>query len=127
MRPDAVYVAGPMRGLPERNLPAFHEAEARLRAAGYIVVNPARIEDQYAGIDWAGCLRRDLAILALRCNQVAVLPGWENSAGATLEVHVARALGMKIIDAITLAAVTEDHGDNRLLAARDDRVRQAEG
>lgn len=102
VNPDAVYVAGPMRGMPERNYHAFYEAEARLIDRGFTVVNPARIEDKYAGNDWAGCMRRDLAIIALRCQMMAVLPGWQNSAGATLEVHVAQALGMPIFDAVSL-------------------------
>lgn len=102
VQPDAVYVAGPMRGIPDRNYPAFFAAEARLQDLGYVVVNPARIEDKYSGNDWTGCMRRDLAIISLRCRSVAVLPGWENSPGASLEVHVAKALGMEILDAVTL-------------------------
>ncbi|VVM39658.1 hypothetical protein PS619_00217 [Pseudomonas fluorescens] len=32
------------------------------------------------------------------CGQVAVLPGWEISKGARLEVHIAREPGMKVVN-----------------------------
>ena len=93
-----IYIAGPMRGLPGMNHAAFHEAEERLVAMGHEVINPARIEDEFSGVDWAGCLRRDIALIVTRCHTIAVLPGWETSKGATLEVHVARALGMRVVE-----------------------------
>src|SRR5688572_14120264 len=102
---SCVYIAGPMRGIPGMNHPAFHAAEERLTGLGYEVINPARIEDEFAGVDWSGCLRRDLVLIVTRCHTVAVLPGWENSRGARLEVHVARALGMSIIDAESLQPI----------------------
>lgn len=101
MKHTCIYIAGPMRGLPGMNHDAFHEAEARLMDLGHEVINPARIEDEFSGVDWAGCLRRDLELIVTRCHTLAVLPGWENSKGALLEVHVARALGMQIVDAHT--------------------------
>ena len=41
---DAVYLSGPMTGLPDFNRPAFHAAAAALRAQGYVVINPAEVD-----------------------------------------------------------------------------------
>lgn len=35
-----IYIAGPMRGYPEHNVPAFNRAADRFRALGWDVVNP---------------------------------------------------------------------------------------
>lgn len=105
MKPNCVYIAGPMRGMPERNYPAFHEAEARLVELGHEVINPARIEDEWTGVDWAGCLRRDIALIVTRCSMVAALPGWQRSKGASLEVHVARELGMRVFCAVSMEEI----------------------
>lgn len=87
-----LYLAGPMTGLPELNFPLFHAEAARLRAAGHQVVNPAEINtDPSAG--WSECMRKDIVQL-VQCEGVALLPGWRNSRGASLEVHIAEELGM---------------------------------
>lgn len=94
-RQKRVYLSGPMTGRPDLNFPAFHREAARLRAMGYHVVNPAEItKDQSAG--WHECMRRDLAAL-LDCDAIALLDGWQGSAGAHLEMHVAHRVGMEIV------------------------------
>lgn len=90
-----LYVAGPMTGLPELNFPAFHAAAAELRAAGFQVVNPAEINSDPAAL-WSDCMRADIAEL-VKCDAVVVLEGHEASRGATLEKHIATALGMPVI------------------------------
>ncbi|KTT15843.1 DUF4406 domain-containing protein [Pseudacidovorax intermedius] len=91
------YVAGPMTGLPDLNFPAFHAAAATLRAAGHHVENPAEINaDPKAG--WVDCMRADIQRL-VTCDAVLLLPGWRNSRGATLEHHIAQALGLQLVDA----------------------------
>ncbi|MGB3485339.1 MAG: DUF4406 domain-containing protein [Mycobacterium sp.] len=46
-----IYVAGPMRGIPEFNFPAFHAAAAKLRADGHHVFNPAERDIETHGVD----------------------------------------------------------------------------
>ena len=100
-----VYVAGPMTGLPEFNYPAFEAAARDLRALGFDVSNPVEI-DHAAGHDvnrdgpqsHRDYMRRDLPEV-LSCDAVVVLPGWENSKGARIEVGVAVECGLGVFDA----------------------------
>lgn len=89
-----VYLAGPMTGYEDYNFPLFNSTAARLRAEGFNVINPAE-HGIVEGAEWADYLRFDLAKIA-GCESIALLPGWEASKGARLEVHVAQALGMSV-------------------------------
>lgn len=89
-----VYLSGPMSGIPEHNFPAFHAAAARLRAAGYEVANPAEINTETGG-EWSTYLRADIKALC-DCQGLMLLPGWERSAGAHLELHIAHRLEIGI-------------------------------
>jgi hypothetical protein len=89
-----VYLSGPMTGYPEHNYPAFKAAREQLQAEGIDVLCPA--EAGYMdGWDWSDYLRRDL-VMVMEADAVLVLPGWQESKGARLEVHVARELGIPI-------------------------------
>jgi hypothetical protein len=103
-----VYVAGPMAGMPNHNFPAFHAEAALLRALGYTVLSPAENAGEQAAKDaeaqglayretkvYTDYLKADLRMV-LDCDAVQLLPGWENSRGATLEVYVARAVGIDV-------------------------------
>lgn len=90
-----IYLAGPMTGLPDWNYPAFHKAAAELRAAGHIVINPAEVNPDTTQ-PWAACLRACLAEV-VKCDTIALLPGWQHSRGAKLEHHVASELGMTVM------------------------------
>ena len=89
-----VYLSGPMTGIPEFNYPAFHATAAKLRAAGYGVVNPAEVNPD-SSLSWQQCLREDIKHLC-DCEALALMPGWQNSQGAHLEMHIAHRLGIKI-------------------------------
>lgn len=90
-----LYISGPMSGLPEHNFPAFNAEAARLRALGYSVINPAEISLD-GDASWHQYLRKDLKALC-DCDALVLLPGWEQSQGAHLELHVAHRLGLGIL------------------------------
>ena len=89
-----LYVAGPMTGYPSFNTIAFGAATEQLSNAGYYVVDPA----PYVAPDWTWTdyLKRDLPLM-LECDGVATLPDWQCSKGASLEVHVAHAVGLLVM------------------------------
>ena len=89
-----VYISGPMTGISESNFPAFHSAAAALRAHGFDAVNPAEINPQ-TDDDWHTYLRADIKALC-DCDAIALLPGWGDSKGAHLELHIAHRLGLHI-------------------------------
>lgn len=92
-----VYVAGPMTGLPEWNRPAFAEAEARLTAVGFEVVNPAAMPEPCENPEWLDWMRACIPQL-LTCDGVATLPGWSRSSGALTEVTLADSLGLPVTE-----------------------------
>lgn len=88
-----LYVSGPMTGYPDLNYPLFELAAGELRKAGFEVFNPAENEEQDS---WEAYLRIDLAMV-LAADGVAVLPNWQESRGARLEVDVAHALHIPVL------------------------------
>lgn len=87
-----VYISGPMTGLPERNYPAFNQAELMLVAQGHEVLNPASLPD---GLTYEEYMELDLEMVR-RSQMVVTLPGWENSKGSNTEVDLARSLGIPV-------------------------------
>ena len=105
-----IYLAGPMRGLPNFNFPAFDEAADALREAGNEVFSPADhdrsvnpdIENNPTGdealapSDWTirKALEADLTWICREAEVIALLPGWEKSTGAKAEWALGVALGL---------------------------------
>lgn len=112
-----VYLAGPMRNIPYFNFPAFFAAASTLRKQGYEVFNPAENdvknhgEAAYInnhtgslaqaasdfGFSLREALRDDTTWICINADAIAMLPGWENSKGATAEKALAEALSLKVI------------------------------
>lgn len=102
------YLAGPMRGIPHFNFPAFNAAAAKLRAEGLFVFNPAEADHESVKLNPDGdesksegfCRRTALAIdldwIARNADGMAMLPGWENSNGARTEWALAQAIGLEM-------------------------------
>lgn len=89
--PLRLYIAGPMRGHHNFNFPAFFAAEAALKAAGFEVENPAHNPRGHL-VDH---LRLDVERIA-RSDAVVLLDAWTQSKGATLEVRMAKYIGMPV-------------------------------
>jgi hypothetical protein len=121
------YLAGPMRGIKDFNLPAFNAAAKVLRAAGWDVFSPAerdtsdetladafseeQLKNGDSHVPLSYFMQYDLAAV---CNSSAVwvLPGWENSQGARLEVHVAWELGIDVYDYDTMKDIRPPEASN---------------
>ena len=87
-----IYISGPVSGMPAKRLELFERAARQLEAAGYKVSVPTRMVD--AGTKYHKAMRLCFAEL-LRCQGVAMLPGWRRSKGASTEVRVAVLCGME--------------------------------
>lgn len=107
----SAYLAGPMTGYEGWNFPAFHAAAADLRARGWKILSPAEHDEEvYPGRDFvhehgtepfpsdakATCMRWDLDQV-MQNPYLILLPGWEKSSGAAVEVALARFLGHHIL------------------------------
>ncbi len=89
-----IYLAGPMRGIPDFNFPAFNKEAAWLREQGHEVFNPAENGDQ---TNVRECFRLDTDWICRYADGIALLPGWEASKGAKAELALAEALGLEVI------------------------------
>ena len=107
-----IYLAGPMRGYPTFNFPAFDFASSKLRAEGHFVFSPAErdreaygaeIEDNPTGDEAKvknaactinDCMLADTKWICENADAIALLPGWEKSSGANAELALGKALGL---------------------------------
>ena len=103
MKKPKIYIAGPMRGLPDFNYPAFNDCAEAHRAVGWDVVNPVEIGADYGTpeqINADPCLLAAVMaadIKALKtCEAIFLLNGWENSRGAKMELAAALAEGFEV-------------------------------
>lgn len=111
-----VYIAGPMRGYPEFNFPAFDKAKDLGISLGYTVFSPAdmdRADDPNEVAKLSPEQRQEM--FALRdtkaifdSTHVAMLPGWEKSRGARAEFFLAVWLSRTILDAQTFEPLEID-------------------
>lgn len=95
-RPVTIYLSGPMTGHADWNFPAFNKAASELRQQGYAVMNPAETDNGDASKPRSYYMRKDVIMVA-ESDMVCVLPGWETSRGAKLEVAIAHELEMPVL------------------------------
>lgn len=100
---DWIYIAGPMRGMPAYNYPAFDAAARRLRARKWLPNNPVVIAREVADFYdmttnpdiMRTVIRRELRSVR-DCDAIYLLRGWERSDGARRELQVALEYGLEI-------------------------------
>lgn len=87
-----------MTGLPAFNYPAFTKAGNDLADRGIETLNPVDIEnenDTGAPQAWDWYMRRAIRMIS-GASGVCLLPGWQQSKGAQLEMIIAESLGLDI-------------------------------
>lgn len=119
--PVRVYISGPMSGIPRANKEAFDAAKQEwLKYGADIVITPVDTNEAFSQerygrpYDWDNdpqsaqygeeitdeLIARDLTEVT-KTDTVVVLPGWEKSRGALLEVHTALALKKTVVEHAT--------------------------
>lgn len=109
------YLAGPMSGIPQFNIPLFDKATAALRAGGLDVISPAELDNEETraaalaspdgspgsgttnGETWGDFLARDVKLVADEVGGIIFLPGWHRSRGARLEAFVGLLCGHRFM------------------------------
>ena len=126
-----IYIAGPMMGVPNLNRSAFDDAEALLENLGHSVMRPCRLNEasmlwqlsaaKVGSLFWPALTKdeditpeylreitsRDLSVL-FTCDRIALLPGWEDSPGASLERQTAHYVGIQSVE-LTSAQMEAGH------------------
>lgn len=117
-----LYVSGPMRNIAQFNFPAFDAARDYLNWLGHEVFSPADNDravwpecEQAPGFAEGTSYSGDVAPIGYSFHKlfvwdvqslsdadgIVLLPGWERSEGAALELHVARAFRLRTFHLVT--------------------------
>ena len=73
----------------------FAKAQKQLEALGFEVINPAAVSAALPLLPYAAYMRICSALL-MEADAICMLNGWERSCGATAELAMANALGLKL-------------------------------
>jgi len=102
-----LYISGQMSGLADHGVPAFDHAAKQLTGLGFKVINPADNDGRSRNRPWEDYMEMDILNLR-KVDGIVMLPGWEQSTGATIEVLWVQRTGKPVFE---LVAVLE-HGFN---------------
>ena len=101
----SVYISGPITSLgpykQKANIELADEKARELAQEGWAVFCPHTMTNGWGDktfLEWADFLSMDIYWLD-KCDAIYMLPGWECSEGARMELIVARGLGKEILGA----------------------------
>lgn len=116
----AWYVCGPMTRIPRFNYPLFDLVTAWLRLKFENVISPTELDSEVmqdlarasldgaadkmqldSGETWGDVLARDVRLIEKQIGHFALLPGWERSRGARLEVFVGLLVGVESFNTVS--------------------------
>lgn len=82
-----LYICGPMTGFPDSNIPAFLAAKKCCEKHDFEGILPDDMESQGPATDaiWHVYMPKDVA-LVLQVDGLVLLPEWERSRGAKIEI-----------------------------------------
>ena len=100
-----IYLAGPMTGYENFNMPAFMEKAKQLREHGHEVFNPIEADiEEYGDIVQAMklatyhvCLKKDLDWICDHAEGIYMMDGWRESKGSLVEYALAKALKLEVM------------------------------
>ena len=96
MTQKKIYLSGPMTGLPDFNYPLFNHVAARLREAGHTVYNPAEFEHDEPVFPMRKAFAAYCNFICCEACTIVMLPGWQNSKGASIEHALASYLNLEV-------------------------------
>lgn len=96
-----IYIAGKVSGLPkEEYTAAFEAAEGVVTRMGHIPLSPIKLcahLDAKPNATWEDYMNVCINVILFEADQVLLLHNWEDSRGARIECHIAKARGLHII------------------------------
>ena len=91
------YISGPITGTDDY-MERFKEAEERLKAEGYEVINPAKVNRMLPeSTSYQEYMAMSFTMLPMAA-RIYMLKGWQQSHGACAERNLAEGLSMEIIE-----------------------------
>lgn len=136
----AWYVCGPMTRIPRFNYPLFHLVTMHLRLQPRAVISPAELDSKEmqalawaspdgdltkmendSGETWGDVLARDVRLIEKQIGAFALLPGWDRSRGARLEVFVGLLVGITEFHTVSFSY----DGSIQMLSVDIDAIRES--
>jgi hypothetical protein len=91
-----VYISGPITGI-DNYQENFAKVEGQLCAEGFEVVNPIKVCADMKNNNWCDYMKADIIAL-VGCDAIYAMRGWKESKGATIEINLAKSLGMMVVE-----------------------------